>query len=104
VARGSLLSVAAARVGTLRAYRVVAFMVEWHMARAALDRDELTVEEFAEWWRVHVRTAYRDQARFREAFPEETTPDRLLDLALAAWDERSGIEGLAGVPVPRIAA
>jgi len=42
-------------------------------------------------------TAYREQALFREAFPEETTPDRLLDGALAAWDGRGGVTGLGRV-------
>jgi hypothetical protein len=100
----TLLQIAAARVGVIRAYRVVAFMVEWSMARRALGQETLTVEEFAEWWRIHVRTAYREQARFREAFPDETTPDRLVDHALTVWDERTGIDGLAHLRFSRTVA
>lgn len=104
MARGSLLSVAQSRVGAVRAYKVIAFMVEWQMARTALGRDSLTVAEFRDWWKLSERTAYREQQRFRTAFPDETTPDRLLDLALASWDERSGVAGLAGLSIPSVAA
>jgi hypothetical protein len=74
-------------------------MVEWQIARDQLGRESITLAEFREWWRISERTAYRDQAYFREAFPGETTPDRLLDAALAAWDQRRGVQNLANVPV-----
>lgn len=104
MARSSLLRVAASRVGTWRAYRVIAFMVEWQIARESLGVETLTLQEWAAWWRVNERTAYREQARFREAFPEEATPDRLMDAALASWNARDGVEGLAKVQLPRLAA
>jgi hypothetical protein len=104
VAKATLLRVAAANVGAMKAYRVMAFMVEWNMARESLGQSELTVEEFADWWHVHIRTAYRDQARFRDAFPGESNPDRLLDAALAEWSSREGVSGLASLALPRLAA
>jgi hypothetical protein len=95
--KASLLQIARARVGVRRAYRVVTFMVCWNMARADLGVDELALDDYAEWWRVPERTAYREQALFREAFPGEVTPDRLLDAALAAWDGRGGVPELGRV-------
>jgi hypothetical protein len=97
--RAPLLQLARSRVGVRRAYRVVTFMVCWHIARRELDVDELTLDAYAEWWRVPERTAYREQALFREAFPEEATPDRLLDRALSSWDGRGGVPGLGRVQV-----
>jgi len=37
------------------------------------------LEEYADWWRESRSTVFRLQARFREAFPGETTPQRLVD-------------------------
>lgn len=104
MARPTLLRVAAHNVGALKAYRVIAFMVEWHMAREALGQPTLTLAEFSDWWHVSERNAYRDQARFREAFPGESSPDRLLDAALAEWSSKDGVGGLAAIALPRLAA
>jgi hypothetical protein len=52
-----------------------------------------TIEEYADWWGTSRSTAFREQARFRDAFPDETTPERVVQL-LFAQDEkwyRSGV-------------
>lgn len=79
----TLFQAAVRRVGLRRAGQVMAFMVAWEAARQELGRSPANVEEYAEHWRQPVRSAYRELARFRETFPAETTPDRLLDQALA---------------------
>lgn len=94
-----LLTIAARQIGMRRAFRVLTFMAAWDRARKAMRRETLTLQEYADWWRENQRTAYRDQALFREAFPSESTPDRLLDLAEGQWIERHGIKGLGAVVV-----
>ena len=79
-----LFMIAQRRVGMRRAVQVLTFLAAWDRAREALGAAELTLVEYREWWRVPERSAYRDQARFREAFPDELTPDRLLDRVAAS--------------------
>lgn len=95
-----LLTIAARQLGMRRAFRVLTFMAAWDRARKAMRRERITLQEYAEWWRETERTAYRDQALFRQAFPGEDTPDHLLDLAEGQWVERHGIKGLGAVIVP----
>jgi hypothetical protein len=94
-----LLSVAARSVGLRRAMRALTFMAAWDRARKAMRKEALTLDEYREWWRESERTSFRDQQRFREAFPGESTPDRLLDLAEGQWVERNGISGLGRIRV-----
>jgi hypothetical protein len=75
-----LLELAAKRVGLRKAMKVLSFMVAWDHARDRLGH-EPTIEEYSDWWKESPATAYRHQALFRQAFPGETTPSRLLDLA-----------------------
>lgn len=92
-----LLTVAARQVGMRRAFRVLTFMAAWDRARKAMRRESISLEEYAEWWKVARRTSFDEQALFRQAFPDESTPDRLLDLAEGQWVERQGIQGLGAV-------
>jgi hypothetical protein len=78
-ARPTLQQLASARVGQTKGAKVVAFIVMWAIAEDALGHPP-TLDEYAEWWRESRSTAFRLQARFREAFPSETTPQRLVDL------------------------
>lgn len=78
----TLIELCVDRAGFRRGARVMAFVIAWGRVRDDLGRTP-TVDEYAEWWRQPVRTAYEEQERFREAFPELTNPDRLLD-AMAA--------------------
>lgn len=93
----ALLTIAGRNVGLRKAFQALTFMAAWDRARRALRRETLTLDEYCDWWKVNRRTAFREQARFREAFPGEVTPDRLLDLADAQWTERSGVQGLGSV-------
>jgi hypothetical protein len=95
----TLLEVAMAQVGMRRGARVIAFMIAWNVVRRELGH-EPTIEEYGDWWKVSRATAFREQQMFREAFPGEENPARLMDAAAGAWDERKGVRGLGSVPVP----
>jgi hypothetical protein len=87
----TLQQLAARNVGQIKGARVVAFVVMWAIAEDALGHSP-TLEEYAEWWHESRSTVFREQARFREAFPGETTPQRLVDVLRAeegrAWFKR----------------
>jgi hypothetical protein len=51
---------------TPRASRVAAFISLWGFALDDLDRDELTVDEYAEWANESRATAFRRAAEYRE--------------------------------------
>ena len=51
---------------TPRASRVAAFITLWGLALEDLDRDELTVDEYAEWANEARATAFRRAADYRE--------------------------------------
>jgi hypothetical protein len=80
--RPTLQQLAATRVGKTSGARVVAFIVQWAVAAEALGH-ALTLDEYADWWHASRSTVFREQARFRDAFPGETTPQRLVDLLRA---------------------
>lgn len=80
--RPTLQQLAAKRVGQTSGARVVAFIVQWAIAAEAMGH-ALTLDEYAEWWHASRSTVFREQARFREAFPGETTPQRLVELLQA---------------------
>jgi hypothetical protein len=73
-------------------------MAAWDYAQRQVGHD-IGIEEYAAWWKEANGTAYRHQALFRQAFPGETTPARLLGLADASWDQRKGIVGLGAFVV-----
>lgn len=78
----SLGEVVIGRYGPVKGARVLAFMVSWGvMMEEAGDRP--TAEDQARFWHQHVRTVYRDLARFRECFPLERDPTRIMALAIA---------------------
>ncbi|SRR6266496_515207 len=55
---------------TPRASRVAAFISLWGLALDDLDREELTVEEYAEWASEARATAFRRAADYRELWPD----------------------------------
>lgn len=55
---------------TPRASRVAAFISLWGLALDDLDRDELTVEEYAEWANEARATAFRRAADYRELWSD----------------------------------
>ncbi len=101
----TLLEIATRRVGLYKATKALAVMVQWQVAREDLGH-EPTTQEYRDWWKVSTATAYRDLARFREAFPSEQTPGRLLDATAASWASRPGrrsVGSLGAAPVPVLA-
>ena len=62
---------------TPRSSRVAAFIVLWAWAMKDERRDSFTITEFQRYYSVNERHAYRDQADFRELWPEFETPDEL---------------------------
>lgn len=89
--RPTLQQLAARNVGQIAGAKVVAFIVQWAIAEEALSHP-LTLEEYGDWWHASRSTVFREQARFREAFPSEVTPQRLVDLLRkeegATWFKR----------------
>lgn len=67
------LEVAVANVGLRQAIRAMTWAFLWGVAREGLGK-EPSVEEVAEFWLASRRTAFRDQAKFRAAFPKLDTP------------------------------
>jgi hypothetical protein len=65
---------AAARV-TPKATRVATFISLWGLALDDLDRDELSVEEYAEWANEPRATAFRRAAEYRELWPKVDVND-----------------------------
>ena len=65
----------------LRTGQIVAFIEAWRVVRDVLGR-EPTMTEYIAHWRQPDRSAWREQARFREAFPEHETPSTVLDAAV----------------------
>jgi hypothetical protein len=75
----SLLELCVKRTGgPARGAKVAAFIVGWGRVRRELGRTP-TVEEYADYWNMPVRTAYLDQRHFRTAFKPLQTPDPVLD-------------------------
>lgn len=80
-----LMELARRRVGLLRAGKLMAFVIAWGVVRDQVDGfDALPITEqvatYREWWRANERTTWRELALWRQAFPEEPTPSRALDL------------------------
>ena len=61
---------------TPKASRVAAFIVLWALAMKD-ERDEYTITEFQRYYHEGERTAYRNQAEFRELWTEFETPNEL---------------------------
>jgi hypothetical protein len=100
----SLAKLAARRVGPVKGGRAIAFMWQWALWRettgappASITQD---VTDYADWWRESERTVWRHLELYREAFPGEQTPDRILDLVLAQIDRSAGVRGLGRVVPP----
>src|SRR6266508_873836 len=65
---------------TPRASRVAAFISLWGLALDDLDREELTVEEYAEWASEARATAFRRAGDYREL---RLTPNSLVSITNA---------------------
>jgi hypothetical protein len=67
------MEVAILNAGMRQAFRALSWSLDWETVRAA-EGDEPSAEQVAAWWNQSKRTAYRNQAAFREAFPSLDTP------------------------------
>ena len=67
------LELAVRNAGIRAAMTAITWAYEWATTREALGH-EPTVEEVADWWSMARRTAFREQAAFRRAFPTLETP------------------------------
>ena len=67
------LEVAVANGGFRKAIKALSWAQSWIYVEIALGH-EPTVDEVAEWWCESRRTAFREQAAFRECFPPLDTP------------------------------
>jgi hypothetical protein len=68
------LEVAVVNAGFRDAIRALNWANSWAVVWAKKGGEEPTVEEVAEWWAMGRRTAFRDQAAFRKAFPTLESP------------------------------
>lgn len=83
----TLLEVIYARTGSLRSTFTVGLVIQqWAIARRELGRRP-EVTEYAEWWKMSERSAYRELAAFRKAFPDEDGPDRIAAAVNELGDE-----------------
>jgi hypothetical protein len=79
------------------------FIVAWSIASTA-EGGPITLEQYATYWKDSRATAYRHQARFRECFPDELTPQAMIDrLAAAGARPKTEIE-FGYTPLSLIAA
>jgi hypothetical protein len=84
----TLLEAIQERTGSLRATMKVGMTITcWAIVRQDLGRAPF-VHEYADWWKVSERTAWREMAGFAKAFPDEENPDRLAQLVIEAVEYR----------------
>jgi hypothetical protein len=86
----TLIELCVDRAGFRRGAKVMAFVMAWGSARDALGHSP-AVEEYADFWKQPYRSAWREVATFKEAFPELDRPDALLD-AMAQTDPAGAID------------
>lgn len=60
-------------------FRALTFAIRWAAACAELGREPDSVDEFCAVLGEARRTAFRDQQAFREAYPTEATPLRIIE-------------------------
>ena len=62
------------RVGFKKTCKVMEFALSWAIVTGDLERPPHNIEEYSAWWGQGIATGYREQAVWREAFPEYSTP------------------------------
>ena len=94
----SLLDLAIGRVGVVKGAQAVEVIATWSIATrrrghklGSQDNGTLTaaIREYAEYWGMSERSAWRRHDLFRQAFPEEVSAERLASKLGAAVDERA---------------
>ena len=74
---------------TPKASRVAAFIVLWALAMRDEGKDAYTITEYQRYYNESERQAYRDQAEFRELWPEFETPNELARRSSRIFEARS---------------
>ena len=67
------IEVAVRNAGIRASITAMGWAYSWAVTREAIGH-EPTVEEVADWWNMSRRTAFREQAAFRKAFPTLDSP------------------------------
>ena len=99
----TLMEMAVSKVGIYKGARVCAFICQWSMCAQALGHD-ITIEEYADWWKESIRSAYRHQAEFRSVFGLPT-PQVFADQAIVrATAMTRGVGGLGSLPLDVVMA
>ena len=65
--------------GFRNAQTAMIWAILWAVTRESLKSDP-SVEEVAAWWKENERTAYREQAAFRRAFPTLESPAPMFEI------------------------
>lgn len=76
----TVLEVATRRTGSMRkGMHVMTYFLEWHLAAAELGRRDFLMDDLAPVIGKSRAQAFRDQALFREVFPDHSTPGDLAE-------------------------
>lgn len=78
-ANDTLMAMAIRNVGMRKAFKAMLYLAQWGIAYEA--EGPMTPEQLSEWWKESRATSFGNQAKFREAFPGEQTPERLWTVA-----------------------
>ena len=87
---------------TPRASRVASFIALWGLALDDLDRDDLTVDEYAEWANESRATAFRRAAEYRDLWGDVDVNElgrRVRDYVRSHRDVRRKPNALTSIPV-----
>jgi len=93
---------AVAAKATPRASRVASFVCLWALALDDLDREEITVDEYAEWANESRATAFRKQAEYREMWADVEINElagRLRDYVRSHRELRHKPNSLMSIPI-----
>lgn len=83
------LEIAVHNGGFRKATKALVWAHQWAVVREALGHDP-SVDEVAEWWKAPRRTAFREQAAFRDCFPTLDSPAPLYENPVALAGARLG--------------
>lgn len=72
------IQVAVTNAGVVKGATAITWAWCWGITREILKRDP-SVEDVAEYWNMSIRTAYRDHAAFKKAFPMIDSPAPYVD-------------------------
>lgn len=72
------IEVAITNAGVIKGATAITWAWCWGITREVLQHDP-SVEEIADYWNMSIRTAYRDHAAFKKAFPMIESPAPYVD-------------------------